>query len=208
MNVYVALGDSFTAGNGLESGRRWPDLLARDLSEDSPDLEYVNLARDGADSRAVLEQVPAAIAARPDLVTLVCGANDVILSLRPDIPSFAGRLELIIDRLQRSLPGVTILAATYPEGWSFDGAGPRTATRIQSGMRELNQAIFKVTASRDVTCLDVIDHPGISEPENFEPDGLHPSALGHRHAAAEFRQAVATHFPNRNRRRRRMKIWK
>src|SRR5690606_25561668 len=138
---------------------------------------------------------------------LVCGANDVILSLRPDIPSFAGRLELMIDRLERSVPGVKILAATYPEGWSFDGAGPRTAARLQAGMRDLNKAIFEVTASRNVTCLVVIDHPGIGEPENFEPDGLHPSVLGHRHAAAEFSQAVATHFPNRTRKRR-IKLWK
>ncbi len=207
MNGYVAMGDSFTAGNGLEAGLRWPDLLARGLRESNPDLEYVNLARDGADSEAVLEQVPAAIDARPGLITLVCGANDVILSLRPDIPTFAGRLELMIDRLERALPDVTILAATYPEGWSFEGAGPRTAARIQAGMRELNRAIFKVTASRDVTCLDVIDHPGIDEPENFESDGLHPSALGHRHAATEFRQAVENHFPNRNRKRR-IKLWK
>lgn len=207
MNVYVALGDSFTAGNGLDAERRWADLLARDLRADHPGLEYFNLARDGADSRAVLEQVPAAVAAQPDLITLVCGANDVILSLRPDIPSFAGRLELIIDRLRRSIPGVTILAATYPEGWSFEGAGPRTAARIRSGMRELNRAIFRVTASRGVACLDVIDHPGIDDPENFEPDGLHPSALGHRQAAAEFRRAVAAQLPPRTRRRR-TKLWK
>lgn len=207
MNVYVAMGDSFTAGNGLAPELRWPDLLARSLRESNPDLEYFNLARDGADSEAVLEQVPAAIAARPDLVTLVCGANDVILSLRPDISSFVGRLELMIDRIERSVPGVKILAATYPEGWAFDGAGPRTAARIQAGMRDLNQAILEVTAGRDVTCLDVIDHPGIDEPENFESDGLHPSELGHRHAAAEFRQAVEAHFPNRNRKRR-IKLWK
>ncbi len=206
MNGYVAMGDSFTAGNGLDPGSRWPDLLARDLAESQPGLEYLNLARDGADSRAVLEQVPAAIAARPDLITLVCGANDVILSLRPDIPSFTGRLELIIDRLKRSLPGVTILAATYPEGWSFDGAGPRTAARIQVGMQELNRAIFEVTESRDVACLDVIDHPGTTRPENFEPDGLHPSELGHQQAAAEFRRALETHFPNRD--RKRIKLWK
>lgn len=207
MNAYVALGDSFTAGNGLDPEQRWPDLLAEDLRDSNPGLEYLNLAVDGADSRAVLEQVPAAIAAGPDLITVVCGANDVILSLRPDIPTFAGQLELILDRLGRGAPRATILTATYPEGWSFEGAGPRTAARIQAGMRELNQAILEVTASRGVTCLDVIDHPGIDEPENFEPDGLHPSALGHRHAAAEFRGAVDAAFPSRNRKRS-IKLWK
>ncbi|MBK5232422.1 MAG: SGNH/GDSL hydrolase family protein [Thermoleophilia bacterium] len=194
VTTYAALGDSFTAGNGCDPTERWSDLFADGLRASNPRLNYVNLARDGADSHDVLEQVPKAINHRPDLVTLVCGANDVILNLRPDIGSFSARLELMLDRLRRALPDAAILTATYPVGWCLEGIGPRTQARIHSGMTDLNLAIRDVSAALSVPCLDVVDHPGIGDPGNFESDGLHPSPAGHRHAAAEFRRAIAINF--------------
>lgn len=208
VSTYVALGDSFTAGNGCDPSERWADLVAESLREQSPDLEYRNLARDGADSHDVLAQIPEAVAARADLVTLVCGANDVILNLRPDIATFTGRFELMLDRLRRGLPGVAIMTATYPEGWRLEGIGPRTQERIKDGMRDLNEAIREVSATRIIPCLETVDHPGIEDPANFEPDGLHPSAAGHIHAAAEFQRALASNFSIQTTSRRRQRQWR
>jgi len=207
VSTYVAMGDSFTAGNGCPPAERWPDLLVSDLRSDRPDLQYFNLARDGAGSADVLEQVPEALRLQPDLVTLVCGANDVILALRPDVQVAGSRLELIIDRLRQGSPGVAIVTATYPEQWVLEGFGPRTRAKINTGMSSLNQTIREVSASRMVPCLDVVDHPGIGDPLNYEPDGIHPSAEGHRHAASEFGQALDRYFSIRktNSRRRRQK---
>lgn len=194
VTTYAALGDSFTAGNGCDLSERWPDLLAEELRAGNPELKYVNLARDGADSQDVLAQIPDAITYRPDLITLVCGANDVILNLRPDIATFSARLELMLDRLRRALPEAAILTATYPVGWRLEGIGPRTQARIHAGMTELNHAIRDVSAVRSVPCLDVVDHPGIGDSQNFESDGLHPSSAGHRSAAAEFRRTIEAEF--------------
>lgn len=208
MSGYVALGDSFTAGNGCDPEDRWANLLADSLREENPGLEYVNLARDGADSHEILGQIPGAIAARPDLITLVCGANDVILNLRPDIPTFAARFELMLDRLRRALPGAAILTATYPEAWRLEGIGPRTQARIKSGMRDLNMAIRKVSDDRFVPCLETVDHPGVGDPSNFEADGLHPSPAGHARAAAEFGNALGRNFSIQTNTIRRQRQWR
>jgi lysophospholipase L1-like esterase len=88
----VALGDSFTAGTGCPAGERWADLLALSLRGARPDLQYRNLAFDGATSADVLEQVGPALEQEPDLVTVVCGGNDVLRSLRPDIHGYADRM--------------------------------------------------------------------------------------------------------------------
>lgn len=201
VRTFVAVGDSFTAGNGCDPECRWADLVAAGLRQTNPGLRYSNLARDGADSRDVLEQIPAAIGCRPDLVTLVCGANDVILGPRPDIPAFVARFELMLDRLKRALPGVAILTATYPEAGQPAGIGPRTLARIRAGMSELNRMIRRISGERSVPCVDTVDHPGLRDPENFETDGLHPSTTGHRRAAAEFSAALRRNFsiyiPNR-----------
>jgi lysophospholipase L1-like esterase len=208
VSTYVAMGDSFTAGNGCPPEERWPDLLVADLRPENPGLQYFNLARDGATSSDVLEQIPSAIEHQPDLVTLVCGANDVILTLRPDVAAAGGRLELAIDRLRSGSPGVLIVTATYPEQWVLEGLGPRTRMKIRAGMEELNEMIRAVSVSRMVPCLDVIDHPGIGDPLNYEPDGIHPSPEGHRQAAEGFGTALGQYFSihkanSRKRRQRR-----
>jgi lysophospholipase L1-like esterase len=83
VSTYVALGDSFTAGTGEEP---WPDQVARGLG---PGLSYTNLAVFGATSADVEEgQLERALELGPDLVSLICGANDVLESVRPDPEEF------------------------------------------------------------------------------------------------------------------------
>ncbi|MSZ77615.1 MAG: SGNH/GDSL hydrolase family protein, partial [Actinobacteria bacterium] len=82
---YVALGDSFTEGvgdpddarpNGL---RGWADRVAEVLGAQDPGFGYANLAIRGRKLDAILdEQVDAALALRPDLVTIYAGANDIL----------------------------------------------------------------------------------------------------------------------------------
>lgn len=194
VNSYVALGDSFTAGNGLAVGSRWPDLLADELAAGRSDFEYRNLARDGADSRAVLDEIETAIQLQPDLVTLVCGANDVLLRTRPDVTTFRQRFNRMLDRLTGSIPGVWILVSTYPDGWALPNLGPRSRRRVDTGIRAVNRAIIEAALLHGVACLDVTSHPGVREPGNLGEDGLHPSAAGHRRAAHEYSAAIRRHF--------------
>ncbi len=97
---FAALGDSFTAGTGCPPGSSWADRLAASLRRRNGGLAYRNLAREGATSADVQrEQLPAALEIEPDLVSVICGANDVLHSVRPDLDGFAGRMAAIFDRL-------------------------------------------------------------------------------------------------------------
>ncbi len=185
VSCFVALGDSFTAGKGCADGERWADRIARGLRLRNPGFKYSNLASEGATSEVVLEQVGTAIQLEPDLVSVICGANDVLLTVRPDVGGYAGRLAQILDRLRAALPGVALVTATSPEGWNFLELGPRTRARVVSGLQSVNEATRRISAERGVPCFDVVDHPGLADAENFGPDGLHPSAAGHERAAYE-----------------------
>lgn len=191
---YVALGDSFTAGRGTETSERWTDRLAAALRVHHPGLAYHNLAVDGATSADVLDQVGPALQLEPDLVTVICGANDVIWSVRPDLDSYGRRLAEIFDRLRGGLPRVAILTATSPERWRFLDLRPRTRDRIVNGIERLNEVTRTVAGSRSVPVVDVVGHPGLDEADNFLDDGLHPSATGHERAAIEFARALRQHF--------------
>jgi lysophospholipase L1-like esterase len=183
---YAALGDSFTAGTGCAPGEGWADRLAARLRARNPRLLYRNLAVDGATSADVLGQLPAALQLEPDLVSVVCGGNDVLRSRRPDIEGYGKRLGSIFSRLRAVLPGTTVVTATSPARWAFLGLGPRTSQRVEAAIAELNDATRRIAASHHVLCLEVADHPGLEDPENFAADGLHPSAVGHARAARAF----------------------
>lgn len=190
LTLYVALGDSFTAGTGCAPGEAWPERVAAGLRERSPGLRFRNLAVHGATSVEVLEQLPEALRDAPDLLTVVCGANDVLRSTRPDIAGYARRLAILFRRLRRDNPDVRIVTATAPDRWDFLELGPRTRARVERGIAGLNVATREIAGEHDVACLDVAGDDGLSDPANFATDGLHPSALGHERAAHGFDQLI------------------
>jgi phosphatidylinositol alpha 1,6-mannosyltransferase len=179
------MGDSFTAGVD-PSAPRWPDELARSLG-----ARYVNLASVGATSEQVeREQLTKALELSPDLVTLVCGANDVLLYTRPDPDAYAERLSRMFARLRRERPGVLILTATYPDISRFLDLRPRSRTRVERGMQRFNDVCRAVARRHQVLLLEGFDHPVTEERSTFAEDGFHPSEEGHRAAAREFLRAL------------------
>jgi phosphatidylinositol alpha 1,6-mannosyltransferase len=194
VSTYAALGDSFTAGRESADGERWADRLAEALRGQNPELLYRNLAVDGATSADVLEQLPKASELRPDLVTIICGANDVLLSPRPDVAAYERRFSEILERLRGLESDPAILTATAPESWQFLELRPRTEARLIRALGELNTATRSIAARHGVPCLNVASHPGLTQRENFSADGLHPSALGHERAAYEISLSLRAHF--------------
>lgn len=186
ISCFVALGDSFTAGTGSPEGLGWADRIASALRRRDSAFVYRNLAEDGATSADVLDQADQAIQLEPDLVTVICGANDVLRSTRPDEAAYARRLRRIFRRLREAGPGVILVTATSPSRWDFVPLGPRTRARVEDGMRSFNDVTRRVAQEHGVPCLDVADHPGLRDRGNFATDGLHPSPRGHARAARAF----------------------
>jgi lysophospholipase L1-like esterase len=186
VRAYAALGDSFTAGRDSIDAERWPDLIAAGMRRVNPELRYENLAVDGATSAEVLDQqVEPGLALEPDLVTVICGANDVLLATRPDVAGYAERFDAILRRLREGAPEAMLVTATAPEGWHFMELRPRTKRRLIEATTELNE-VTRATADRyGVLCLPVAGHEALSDPDTFSADGLHPSSSGHRFAAEQ-----------------------
>jgi lysophospholipase L1-like esterase len=185
--TYTALGDSFTAGLQPDAPR-WADEVARGLG---PDTRYENLAWVGATSADVEEvQLERALSLRPDVVTLVCGANDVLESVRPDVSGYAERLSRMFGRLRREAPQAAVVTATYPDLSRFLDLRPRTRARVEKGMRAFNDACRAVARRHDVALLDGFEHPAARDRQVFADDGFHPSEEGHRRAAMEFLRAL------------------
>ncbi|MBF2720919.1 SGNH/GDSL hydrolase family protein, partial [Psychrobacter sp. NG254] len=102
---YVAIGDSFTEGVGdeLPDGRvrGWADQVALGLALASPEpVTYANLAIRGRLLAPIAgEQLKAAVALRPQLMSLNGGGNDI---MRPKVS-----LESITDQLLAAVDTAT-----------------------------------------------------------------------------------------------------
>jgi lysophospholipase L1-like esterase len=195
VNSYAAIGDSFTAGRDSIDAERWADLLAAGMRRMNPELRYENLAVDGATSAEVLDQqIEPGLELEPDFITVICGANDVLLATRPDVEGYAERFDRILRRLREGAPGAMLVTATAPESWLFMDLRPRTERRLIEATTELN-AITRATSARyDVLCLPVAGHEALRDPETFSHDGLHPSTAGHQTVAREAAVVLHQHF--------------
>jgi lysophospholipase L1-like esterase len=186
---WIACGDSFTAG--LEPGESWTDIVAAELGP-GRDAELTNVAVVGATAAMVKAgQLPRAIAAGPDLVTLICGGNDVIGAVRPRPAELATELGRAFARLAAELPDARLLTATYPP-IAADALRPRTRRRISHGMDALNELIRETADRTGFTCVELHDHPGRSDRSNYAADGIHPSPAGQRAAAAVLGPVIET----------------
>ena len=186
--LYVALGDSTGTGVGAQSGGGYPERLVRLLRSR---LRLLNLCRSGATSADVLtDQLPRALRARPRLITLGIGINDLGLQL-PD-ESFALNLEEIAVGLRKL--GAPIVILNLPD-LALSPAVARLVPRLlyEKRIEMFNEHVTATAARHDLTLIDLYALsreivPG--RPELFSPDGYHPSALGYDEWARRMAPAV------------------
>lgn len=186
---YVALGDSFTEGLMDEVGpdgrhRGWADRLASRLSDHNPALEYANLAIRGRLMQQVIdEQVPAALALQPDLVSLAAGVNDT-LRRSYDLDASATALENGVRALRRQ--GADVLLFAFGD--------PSRRSAVMGSVRDrIVRANAATAAIADRYGCYVVDFWGravFDDDAMWDEDRLHLSPLGHEWAARAAQEAL------------------
>jgi lysophospholipase L1-like esterase len=186
VRTLVTLGDSTSYGVGdpLPGGgwRGYGPLLAAALGAET----LLNTSRTGARMRAVrAEQLPRAVAARPDVAVVFVGMND---TLRADFDP-AGMLEdcLAVAAELRSAGAHVLLARYHDHTRVFPLPAPlrRALQRRIALLNEVTDAVA-ATDPEGVGVLDLATLPGGYERSAWAIDRLHPSELGHRLLAAGF----------------------
>jgi lysophospholipase L1-like esterase len=176
---YVAIGDSFTEGIGdpepaSPGGHRgWADRVAEVLAAQADDFAYANLAIRGRLLQQILdEQVDAALALRPDLISISAGGNDII---RPgtDPDEVAARLDAGIARLRGD--GATVVMFNGP-----DIGGTPVLGRIRGKVAIYNENLHAVAKRHDAIVADMWALRELTDPRMWAPDRLHFSPIGHQ----------------------------
>jgi lysophospholipase L1-like esterase len=177
---FVAIGDSFTEGlnDAVPGGgfRGWADRLAGLLAAQYQGLRYANLAVRGKLLRQIVaEQVPAAAAMAPGLVSIAGGGNDI---LRPgaDPDSLAELFDVAVARLRAE--GSQVLMFT-----GFDPVGIPVLRMLRGRIGTYNMHLRAIADTRDCYLVDLWSMRFLRSPSAWSADRLHLTAESHQRVA-------------------------
>jgi lysophospholipase L1-like esterase len=181
---YVAIGDSFTEGIGdpdpaaVGGHRGWADRVAEALAaRTEADFRYANTAVRGRLLGQIIDdQVEAALALRPDLVTVSAGGNDVI---RPgsDPDALAERYDGMIASLRRD--GATVVLFTGPDVGMTPVLG-----MVRGKTAVYNEHLHAIALKHGALVTNLWALRVLRDPRMWAPDRLHHSPVGHATVAA------------------------
>jgi lysophospholipase L1-like esterase len=178
---FVALGDSFTEGLGdpYANGtgyRGWADRFAERVATEWPGLRYANLAvRGKVVAQVVAEQLPAAVAMTPDLVSIAAGGND-LLRPRADPDALALEFEAAVVELRAA--GSEVLVFT-----GFDPRPFPVVRLIRGKVAAYNMHLRAIADRSDCYLVDLWSMRVLDDPREWSADRLHLSPDGHRRIA-------------------------
>lgn len=186
----IALGDSVTLGVGdlVEPGQRpgWAAHVASALDASG----FTNLSSLGARAATVVdEQLDRALEARPDLVLVSAGGNDVLRG-DLDVRTVAEATRRYVDALHAA--GATVVLSRLPDGGLVTWLPRRLRRVLQQRCGVVNAALESV--SEDTTApLVSVTGASVHVGALWHVDRIHPGPYGHRLLAQRTLSEVSPH---------------
>jgi lysophospholipase L1-like esterase len=182
MPRYLALGDSYTIGEGVEPDDRWPIQLARLLGDFGVELEPEIVAITGWTTDELSAGIDAAAPAGPyDLVSLLIGVNDQYRGrgVGAYVAGFASLLDRAVAYAADDARRVVVVS--IPDWGVSPFAIGRDREAIAREIDAFNAAARAMVESRGATWVDVTaSFRSLGDaPTAYAADGLHPSATAY-----------------------------
>jgi acyl-CoA thioesterase I len=166
----VFLGDSITAGLGLDAEQAFPALLAQALGAEGLPVQVVNAGVSGDTTAGGLRRLDWLLRQKPDVVVVGLGGNDGLRGL--ELKASEENLRGIVRKSRGAGADVLLLGMLIP---------PNYGPEYTSQFRELYPRIAK---ELDVPLVPFVLEGVGGNPRLNQPDGIHPTAEGHRIVAA------------------------
>ena len=172
------LGDSLTSGYGLSVEVAFPAVIQAKIDSLGWNYKVINAGISGETTSAGLSRMDWMLKRRVDVLVIGLGANDGLRGVPIEVTR--GNLQGIIDRTRRSYPEVKILLAGMRVPPNL---GPEYATEFT--------AIYPELAEKNKATLVPFLLEGIGGIAELNlPDGIHPTAMGHRIIAENVWEAL------------------
>jgi len=175
-NLYVALGDSITAGdnNNINPSNYYPSILAGMLNK-----TVINEGVQGNTSGEALDRLyPILDDYQPGYVLILVGVNDLIMGDGED--EAARNIRIMVHACQdnKTIPVIATLTPVL-----------KSAARLSGGVRRLNVMIQQIATDLNVALVD-LNAAFNDNPIYMTPGGLHPNETGNVLMALTFYDVV------------------
>jgi acyl-CoA thioesterase-1 len=176
--VVLFLGTSITAGHGLPASEAYPARVQERIDAAGLGYRVVNAGVSGDTSAGGLRRIEWLVQLPIAVLVLELGANDMLRGL--DVGALQRNLQAIIDRTRAVHPRVRVLVA-----------GMRAAPNLGDGYARAFEAVYPALArANDAVLVPFVLEGVAGEAALNQPDGVHPTAEGHRRVAERIWRAL------------------
>lgn len=162
----VAVGDSLTAGLGVDEERNYPSQLQKRLDSDGYNYTVINAGVSGETTSGLVSRLDWIMTMNPDIVILEIGANDGLRGIDVNVPN--NNLIKILNYFEEN--NVIIVFTGMRMVWNL---GPEYTSAFNAIYPKLAQeygVIFMPFFLEDVATVRELNRE----------DGLHPNGEGYR----------------------------
>jgi acyl-CoA thioesterase I len=164
----LIVGDSISAGYGIQRDAGWVSLLQQRIDELGIGYRVVNASISGDTTAAALARLPQTLALhRPRIVVLELGGNDALRGY--PIEEIAGNLRELVDTAQRTGASVLLLGMEIPPNY-----GARYTQAFASMYRT-------VATDTDAALVPFLLDGIATDATRMQSDGIHPTAAAQPH---------------------------
>ena len=161
--VLMVLGDSLSAGYGIEVTDGWVHLLAQRLAENDRGYRVVNASLSGETTAGGLDRLPTALAAhKPALVIVELGGNDGLRGLA--LTQTRENLGAVVRHSMAAGAQVLLIGIELPPNY-----GP-----VYNG--KFRDIYVELAAEFNVPLVPFLLEGIALQPELMQDDGIHPRA--------------------------------
>ncbi len=162
----VILGDSITAGYGLDPSEAYPALLQKKIDQENLPYSVSNAGVSGDTTAGGLRRVAWAMVKGADVLVIALGGNDGLRGISPE--ETKKNLLGIVEQAHAKNPGIQIFIA-----------GMQMPDNMGSDFTARFKAVFPKAAEESKSTLIPFLLEGIGGVEKLnQPDGIHPTAEG------------------------------
>ena len=162
--VVVFLGDSLTAGYGLDEDQAFPSLVEAELRRRDRAVRVVNAGVSGDTTAGGLARLDWLLRQEPDVVVVALGGNDGLRGV--DLTSTEANLRAIVEGVRAAGARVLLAGMQIPPNYGEDYT------------RAFADLYPRVAATLDVPLLPFLLEGVAGDPRLNQPDGIHPTAEG------------------------------
>ncbi len=166
--IFIALGDSLTAGYNLNKEDTFPHLLEQKLNKEFPQYQtqVINAGINGSTTSSALSRLKTYLSFKPNIVLIALGSND-------------GMRGTSIDTIQKNLEETIQLAKT--NNIKIILVGLKLPLNYGDDYRIPFEKVFTNLAQKHKIAYVPFLLEGVATiPEYNLPDGIHPNEKGHR----------------------------